>query len=235
MDIITRSEAKAQHLTAYYTGEPCKHGHVALRNTKDGGCYECCRARSEARREKHPTYASDKYHTDIDRRKQHNSVWYNENRQQVQHKYDDPQARAKHYQRCADWRRRYKQVRRLEKAVAFSELIHQAELPQVPTERDFKYWLAGELHRATGATVYNEQFIDEERTSRIDLLIPELMLGIECKLSSHNWRPTLVEAQRLRYEQLLAHQGYTVIVASLDGSIGVSATQLLASLQHPAR
>jgi hypothetical protein len=36
----TRKEAKATGATHYYTGEPCKHGHIALRKTK-GACVEC--------------------------------------------------------------------------------------------------------------------------------------------------------------------------------------------------
>ena len=36
----TRSEAKAQGAKFYFTGEPCKHGHVAPRKTK-GVCVEC--------------------------------------------------------------------------------------------------------------------------------------------------------------------------------------------------
>ena len=36
----TRSEAKAQGAKLYFTGEPCKHGHVAPRKTK-GACVEC--------------------------------------------------------------------------------------------------------------------------------------------------------------------------------------------------
>lgn len=35
-----RAEAKATGANCYFTGEPCKHGHVALRKTK-GACVEC--------------------------------------------------------------------------------------------------------------------------------------------------------------------------------------------------
>ena len=36
----TRKEAKATGAKYYFTGEPCKHGHVALRKTK-GTCIQC--------------------------------------------------------------------------------------------------------------------------------------------------------------------------------------------------
>lgn len=36
----TRAEAKATGAKYYFTGEPCKHGHIAPRKTK-GSCVEC--------------------------------------------------------------------------------------------------------------------------------------------------------------------------------------------------
>ena len=36
----TRAEAKASGAKYYFTGEPCKHGHIAPRKTK-GACLEC--------------------------------------------------------------------------------------------------------------------------------------------------------------------------------------------------
>lgn len=42
--IISRAEAKARGLTRYFTGKPCKHGHIAERRV-EGGCIECIRER----------------------------------------------------------------------------------------------------------------------------------------------------------------------------------------------
>tara|TARA_R110002126_G_scaffold268049_1_gene411542 strand:- start:335 stop:934 length:600 start_codon:yes stop_codon:yes gene_type:complete len=42
----TRSEAKAQGVKYYFTGEPCKHGHIAPRKTK-GACVECLKVEWE--------------------------------------------------------------------------------------------------------------------------------------------------------------------------------------------
>ena len=41
MDIITRSEALAKGLTFYFTGNPCKHGHLAERRVTTYGCSQC--------------------------------------------------------------------------------------------------------------------------------------------------------------------------------------------------
>ena len=48
-----RADAKAQGARHYFTGKPCKHGHIALRETK-GSCVECRKIEHEA------SYASRK-------------------------------------------------------------------------------------------------------------------------------------------------------------------------------
>jgi hypothetical protein len=42
----TRAEAKAAGAKYYFTGEPCKHGHIAPRKTK-GACIECLKVEWE--------------------------------------------------------------------------------------------------------------------------------------------------------------------------------------------
>ena len=51
----TRKEAKAIGATHYYTGEPCKHGHIALRKTK-GACVDCIKIEWETSYAKRATY-----------------------------------------------------------------------------------------------------------------------------------------------------------------------------------
>lgn len=45
MQPITLSEARAQGLTRYFTGKPCKYGHVCERRVSDRVCIECERPR----------------------------------------------------------------------------------------------------------------------------------------------------------------------------------------------
>lgn len=52
-EIISRSDAKAKGLSRYFTGKPCKHGHLALRRTINGVCVECIRDIDNLCREKH--------------------------------------------------------------------------------------------------------------------------------------------------------------------------------------
>lgn len=44
--IISRAEAKIQGLKHYFTGKPCKRGHVAERRARNGMCAECNREQS---------------------------------------------------------------------------------------------------------------------------------------------------------------------------------------------
>ena len=49
MDIISRKEAKAQGLKRYFTGKPCKHGHVEERLVSNSNCAQCLREKANAR------------------------------------------------------------------------------------------------------------------------------------------------------------------------------------------
>ena len=50
--IITRKEAKLLGLRRYFTGLPCKHGHIVQRETTNGCCVECKRVWTEKWRNK---------------------------------------------------------------------------------------------------------------------------------------------------------------------------------------
>jgi hypothetical protein len=44
-NIISRDAARALGLKCFFTGEPCRHGHVAKREVSGCGCTECRRER----------------------------------------------------------------------------------------------------------------------------------------------------------------------------------------------
>lgn len=50
----SRAEAKATGSKYYFTGQPCKHGHIALRKTK-GACVDCLKIEWEAINKKRST------------------------------------------------------------------------------------------------------------------------------------------------------------------------------------
>lgn len=64
---ISRKEALARGLTRFYTGKPCRKGHVAERLTSCNACYECKKSKNrrwaaenpEKIREKSRKYCSE--------------------------------------------------------------------------------------------------------------------------------------------------------------------------------
>ena len=58
-NIISRDEARALGLKRYFTGKPCKHGHVAERGVNGPGCMECTRERMRERRAANPEKARE--------------------------------------------------------------------------------------------------------------------------------------------------------------------------------
>jgi YHS domain-containing protein len=48
----TQAEALRQGVTYYFTGKPCKHGHLSERFAKNKNCRECLRIRNRARTKK---------------------------------------------------------------------------------------------------------------------------------------------------------------------------------------
>ena len=76
----TRAEAKASGATHYFTGEPCKHGHIAPRKTK-GACVECLKMEWQKAAETRAEYFREyNKREDIKDRK---NEWYQENRDAV--------------------------------------------------------------------------------------------------------------------------------------------------------
>ena len=76
----TRAEAKAQGAAYYFTGEPCKHGHVAPRKTK-GACVECLRVEWQKAAETRAEYfRAYNQREDVKDRKHE---WYHANRDRV--------------------------------------------------------------------------------------------------------------------------------------------------------
>ena len=47
MEIISRKEAIARGLRRYFTGKPCKHGHLTMRYTKSTRCIACNKTKND--------------------------------------------------------------------------------------------------------------------------------------------------------------------------------------------
>jgi hypothetical protein len=55
-DIVTRAEAKAEGLLVYFTGAPCRNGHISVRQTSNGVCRQCTNERRQTSRARKPGY-----------------------------------------------------------------------------------------------------------------------------------------------------------------------------------
>jgi hypothetical protein len=76
----TREEAKKTGSKYYFTGQPCKHGHIAARKTK-GSCVECLKVEWVKGNESRADYFR-KYNKREDVKDRKND-WYQENRETV--------------------------------------------------------------------------------------------------------------------------------------------------------
>jgi hypothetical protein len=76
----TRAEAKTLGVKYYFTGEPCKHGHIAPRKTK-GACVECLKVEWEKGNQTRAEYF--RQYNQREEVKERKHEWYQENRGQV--------------------------------------------------------------------------------------------------------------------------------------------------------
>lgn len=72
IEIISRKEAKERGLKRYFTGKPCKHGHIAERLVSNSTCFEC----TAERQKEHSKQNKDKI---AKRRKE----YYNQNKDKL--------------------------------------------------------------------------------------------------------------------------------------------------------
>ena len=76
----TRKEAQDSGAKYYFTGEPCKHGHIAPRKTK-GSCVECLNVEWQQAAEKRVDYF--RTYNKREEVKDRKNAWYEANKEQV--------------------------------------------------------------------------------------------------------------------------------------------------------
>lgn len=162
MQIITRAEAKAKGLKRYFTGKPCKHGHIAERMTSGGNCLVCFNAWREAHPER---IRAIQRKWDAANGARHRKRFYRENRDRIlaqcrvwyaANKESARQAR-KHYAsknktRIKQWRLQYYAETRedaIRRAAAWKkanpEMVREqgrrerAQQPHLPLQRQRRY------------------------------------------------------------------------------------------------
>ncbi len=145
----TRKEAQDSGAKYYFTGEPCKHGHVAPRKTK-GTCVECMKIEWQQAAEKRADYFRE--YNKSEAGQQAKRKYYEANKENVI-------ARAQ--ARPDEDKRRYKKTHKVNNPDMYKEMTSlrrrrfRDATPKWLTENQkmeirLKYRLAIELSRATG-------------------------------------------------------------------------------------
>ena len=145
----TRKEAQDSGAKYYFTGEPCKHGHVAPRKTK-GACVECMKIEWQQAAEKRADYFRE--YNKSEAGQQAKRKYYEANKENVI-------ARAQ--ARPDEDKRRYKKTHKVNNPDMYKEMTSlrrrrfRDATPKWLTDTQkmeirLKYRLAIELSRATG-------------------------------------------------------------------------------------
>jgi hypothetical protein len=91
MEIVTRKQALEQGLKSYFTGKPCKRGHLAARRTSDSWCRECATAKTKAYAQANAEAISEKKKArrlaDIERIREHKKSYWAANKERFQEKH----------------------------------------------------------------------------------------------------------------------------------------------------
>jgi 5-methylcytosine-specific restriction endonuclease McrA len=145
----TRADAKAQGAKYYFTGEPCKHGHIAPRKTK-GACIECLKIEWAAAAETRAEYFKEYNKSDAGQKAKR--AYYDRNKDTViasaQARPDDAKNayKKKYKQANPDLYRELVSLRRRR----FRDATPKWLTPEQRMEIRLKYRLAIEMSRATG-------------------------------------------------------------------------------------
>ena len=145
----TRAEAKAQGAKYYFTGEPCKHGHIAPRKTK-GACVECLKIEWEKGNQARAEYFRQYNKSDAGQKAKRE--YYEKNRTEViaraQARPDEDKRRYKKNHKTAnpDMYREMVSLRRRRFRQATPKWLSAEQKMEVR----LKYRLAIELSRRTG-------------------------------------------------------------------------------------
>lgn len=145
----TRAEAKAQGAKYYFTGGPCKHGHIAPRKTK-GSCVDCLKVEWAKGNETRAEYFKSYNKSDAGQRAK--KEYYARNRQVVIEKaFSRPpeekrKAKTRYKQDNPDLYKELVSLRRRRFRLATPKWLS----PEQKMEIRLKYRLAIELSRRTG-------------------------------------------------------------------------------------
>ncbi len=83
MRTISRKDAKYLNLTRYYTGQPCKRGHIAQRLVSNYVCVECDKERNKKYTDNRKEYLKHYYKDNIIQILNYRKVYYYKNKDKI--------------------------------------------------------------------------------------------------------------------------------------------------------
>lgn len=167
----TRGEAKATGAAYYFTGEPCKHGHIAPRKTK-GACVECLKVEWEKGNQTRAEYFRQYNQSEAGQKAKRE--YYERNKETVV-------ARAQ--ARTDEDKRRYKKAHKVANPDMYKEMVslrrrrfRQATPKWLTAEQRMeirlKYRLAIEMSRATGTRYAVDHIVPLQGATVCGLHVP---------------------------------------------------------------
>lgn len=188
MQIISKSEAVLLGLKKYFTGKPCKQGHISEKYTNKSTCVECLRLSSALRIDKKRESDKKRYHslTDAQREKErtrlriHAAKKYKENprkaidcvlRSSRKHRDKKLKALAKWKEKNPNWNKEYRQLPHAkEKARFFASRRRAIKIQAMPL------WANQDLIELIYATCPDGMHVDH-----IVPLVSKFVCGLHCE------------------------------------------------------
>jgi hypothetical protein len=109
-----RAIAKASGETTYFTGRPCKHGHISQRQTFSGTCVECSKLIQKKHADKrianNPNWYKENYAKNPERQKQKSAQYRIQNPEKVRKSYLASMRKRKPQKAAAEMARQAKKL-----------------------------------------------------------------------------------------------------------------------------
>ena len=110
MVVISRKEATEKGLKTYFTGKPCKYGHVAERRADDGGCLECRKEYSKEYYEQNKERIKEYQEQNKERIKEYSKEYYGQNKERIKEYQEQNKEYIKEYMK--EYNKEYREQNR---------------------------------------------------------------------------------------------------------------------------
>lgn len=97
MEIISRKEAIEEGLKTYFTGKPCKYGHVTERRVDNKTCLECSKERNKEYRERNKEHLKEYFKEYYEQNKEYFKGYWEQNKEHKKEYYRSRYASDENY------------------------------------------------------------------------------------------------------------------------------------------